>query len=90
MAKQVVMHFFTDGTEHLENTEQLCKSSLKHLISTSCRSLDRAQQALHAGAHTAGTRGLVLVLQPELALCELPPSFLCIQFFLDRRISSSM
>jgi len=29
------------GTEHSENTEQLCKSSLQCLISTSCTSLDR-------------------------------------------------
>ena len=37
-----------NGMEHLENTEQLCKSSLKCLISTKCISLDRTQQALHA------------------------------------------
>jgi len=43
MVKQVVI-ILQNGTEHSENTEQLCKSSLQCLISTSCISLDRAQQ----------------------------------------------
>jgi len=34
-----------NGMEHLENTEQLCKSSLKCLISTNCISLDNARWA---------------------------------------------
>ena len=42
-------------TEHSENTEQLCKSSLQCLISMSCISLDRAQQPLHAGTKGASS-----------------------------------
>jgi len=33
----------TDGYSDFENIEQLCKSSLKRLISTNCTSLDRAR-----------------------------------------------
>ena len=76
-------------TEHSGNTEQLCMSSLQCLISMSCISLDRAQQAPHAGTHTAETWGLVLVLWPVLALRKLPPSCLCTQFFLDTRIRAT-
>jgi len=49
--------------EHLENTEQLCKSPLQCSIFTNCISLDGTQQALHAGTHIVGTWMLVVELQ---------------------------
>jgi len=82
----LVVIILRSGMKHSENTKQLCKSSLQCLISVSCISLDRAQQPLHAGTYTAETWELVLVLWPEVALRELPPSCLHIQFFLDTRI----
>jgi len=54
--------------------------SLQCLISTSCISLDRAQQPLHAGTHNAETWWLVFASLPEFALRELLPSCSCIQF----------
>jgi len=42
-----------NGTEHLENMKQLCKSSLQCQNSMSCIWLDRARQALHAGTFVA-------------------------------------
>ena len=71
-----VVIILLNGTEHLENRQQLCKPSLQCPISIGCISLDRAQQALRASTHTDETRGLVLALRPEIALRELPPSCL--------------
>jgi len=45
-----------NGTERSGNMEQLCKSSLQCLISTSCISLNRAQQPLHAGTKGTSSR----------------------------------
>jgi len=98
----------------LGNTEQLCKSSLQCLNSTSCTvkitrrakcpkgvlehpivcvSLDRAHWSLHVGICITGTRitgtwGLVLVLQPELSLLELPPSCLRISTYFKSPVES--
>jgi len=49
----LAMTISQNGTEHLEDTEQLCKSLLKCLIPTYCISLARAQWALHAGTLVA-------------------------------------
>ena len=46
--------YFTERNA-LENTEQLCKSSLQCLISTNCTPMDRARRVLHAGNHIVGT-----------------------------------
>ena len=47
--------YFTERNGTLENTEQLCKSSLQCLISTNCTPMDRARRVLHAGNHIDGT-----------------------------------
>ena len=46
--------YFTERNGTLENTEQLCKSSLHSLNYTNCIPLDRARRALHAGTLFAG------------------------------------
>jgi len=42
------------NTWKTQNSYSVCKPSLQWLLSTKCISLNRAQQTLHGGTHTAG------------------------------------